>query len=80
MGLIGAGHGDCTGKVAQTVSCFILDWAPCRFLFHTGLEATTLHHEVVDYSMKDCAIIETVLHILNEVRTGLGGLLFIQLE
>jgi hypothetical protein len=68
------------GFVAQAVLGFILDWRTSRLFLEVGRHAAALDHEAGNYAMKNRAIEETVLRILEEVLHGLGRLVLIQLN
>src|SRR5690554_6424226 len=78
MGVGGARHGNGVAIVLQPVVGFIFDRLTRRLLLHALFEAAALNHEVIDDTMKDRAVVETVAHILNEVGAGFGRFLGVE--
>src|SRR5262249_48806923 len=77
--VIGAGHRDRTARIRQAVSSLVLNGGPRFLLAQPRLEAAPLDHEVRDDAMEDRSIEKTVVHVLQEVGDGEGGLVAVEL-
>src|SRR5258708_7625796 len=66
--------------VLEAVAGLVLDGPLGWLLAHVGLEAAALDHESVDDAVKDRAVVEPALRVLQEIRHRLGGLVGVELE
>src|SRR6266704_2156600 len=80
MRLGGPRHGYGIAIVLQAVASLVLDGLLSRLLAHSRLEAAALDHEAVDDAVKDRAVIEPALRVLQKIRYRLGGLVGVELE
>ena len=70
----GARHGQGAGEILESVVGFVLDFGAGRFFLHAGGHAATLDHEAGDDTVKDRAIVETLVHVSEEIGRGLRSL------
>ena len=72
-----AGHGHHADGVVQALgdgfAPFVLDRGAGGFLLVVLVKAAALHHEAFDDTVKDGAVVELVVHVLQKVFNGFGG-------
>ena len=72
-----AGHGHHADGVVQALgggfAPFVLDGGAGGFLPVVLVKAAALHHEAFDDAVKDGAVVELVVHVLQKVFNGFGG-------
>src|SRR6266581_4287012 len=73
-------HCDGPVFVLEAVAGLVLDGPLGWLLAHVGLETAALDHEAVDDAVKDRAVIEPALRVLQKIRYRLGGLVGVELE
>src|ERR1035437_10399101 len=76
----GAGHRNRAEVVLQTVVGFQGNGRARGLLVEAGVKAATLDHEVIDYAVKDGAIVVFVLHVVQKVFNRLGRLVGIKFK
>ena len=65
---------EASGKAA-----FVLHWGAGFLFFELGVEAAALHHEAGNHAMENRAFVVLVVHVLQKVGHGFGGLVGVQL-
>ena len=56
------------------------DWRTASLLGHVAVEASTLHHEIVDDAVKNRSVVMLVLDVLKKILNCLGSLVGINLD
>src|SRR5690625_5139549 len=74
MGVAGASHGNGVAIVIQAVVGFVGDGVFGWLGLQPGLKAAALDHEAIYDTMKNRAVIKTILDIAQKVLYGYGGL------
>ena len=65
--IICSGHGDCSTDVVQLIDAFVFYRFPGFFLYVLGRKTAPLHHEVINDSMKDSAVIESRVNVRQKI-------------
>src|SRR3989304_3314941 len=68
------GHGDGAEQIAQAVVCFIADRRARGLFLHVGVKTTTLDHKILNYPVKDGAVIMPGSDISYEILYGIRRL------
>lgn len=76
----GSGHCNCAAIIQKTIVRFVFDRGLGAFLIPFLSESTTLCHEVLNDAVKDGAVVETILHVTEEVGSGHRGLFSVELD
>lgn len=76
----GTGHGNGAAVVLQAVVGLVLHGLAGGLFIHADAEAAALDHEAVDDAVEDGVGVEAVIHILEEVGNGFGGLVRIEFQ
>jgi len=78
--VVGSCHGNSAFQVFQPVVGFIFDGRTSGFFLEILSEAATLHHETIDDTMKNGAVIKTFPYIIEKVFHALGRFFTIQFQ
>ncbi len=76
----GARHGHGIDIVLQAVIGLVFNGGVGGFLAHTRFHAAALHHEARDDAVEDGVVVVTLVHIGQEVGSGLGRFVTIQFQ
>lgn len=80
MRFVGTGHGDGSELIFQSIIGFVANRPAGLFRVHAGFETATLDHEIGDHPMKQGAIVESVLGVLEKVGDRSRGAGVVQFE
>ncbi len=80
VGIHGTSHGEGAAFVFQPVVRLVLDWSTGGLFPHIFIEPAALDHEALDDPMEDGPVVETRVHVGQEVRYGRRGLVGIELD
>ena len=66
------GHGKCSTTISNSISGFVENSSPKAFSFRGEFLciASTLDHEIPNDSVKHCTVVESILHVCEEVNYG----------
>ena len=60
-------HGKRAGQILQAVVCLVVDRCAAAFTAEPGSKTAALDHEIVDYAVKQGAVVESLLDIILEI-------------
>ena len=80
MRILRASHSQSAYSVGEAIAGLILDRISIWLLLHARLKTAPLDHEVIDYAMKNGAVIKPVFGILQKIGCRIWGAVEVQFD